>query len=206
MNGNLRIDKVVGETEFKRLFYAPILWLGHIISDLFTKAGVPLPGSCLLRTLQFGSLGEKERTLGQVVEYMYYEGYDMRHLLTMSISKIVIDLVIRIYFILIAKQEESKSFLISENEYIQVQNKKKLHKLLFIAYSVASCGNITKVVTFQGNPTAINAVVWYSFIKESIAMASMKINRQEKTVENIIEDRHIIDENFDYLYSILRKD
>lgn len=78
----------------------PVIWLGHIISDIFTKAGIPIPGACLLRTIQVGSFGKKKRTLGQVMEYMYLEGYDIRHLATMSISNAVIELIIRIYHIL----------------------------------------------------------------------------------------------------------
>ena len=39
-NGVLHIDKVI-ESDLKKIFYAPFLWLGHIISDVFTKQGIP---------------------------------------------------------------------------------------------------------------------------------------------------------------------
>lgn len=94
--GMLHIDKVV-PADAKKLFYAPIKWLGHIISDVFTKQGIPIPGTSMLRTLQVGSFGDKDRTLGELVEYMYVNGYDMRHLATMAMCNIVINLIVTIY-------------------------------------------------------------------------------------------------------------
>ncbi len=192
--GVLHMDKVQ-DADIKRLFYAPILWLGHLLSDVFTKAGLPIPGGCALRVLRFGSFGEKNRTIGDVVEYMYMTGYDLRHLATASMCNVVIELLIRTYLFLIENKAIKGNVPLFEKEYNRLKNYQKKHKLLMTSYSIAVCGNISKIAVYHGQPNAINIPIWYSFAKESI---SQFIIYKDSSSENIksIENRHLIDERF----------
>ena len=193
-NGVLRIDKV-READIKRLFYEPILWLGHLLSDVFTKAGLPIPGGCALRVLKFGSFGEKDRTIGEIIEYMYVTGYDLRHLATASICNIVIELLIRTYLFLIENKTIKKDFPLFEKEYNKLKNNQKKHKLLMASYSIAVCGNISKIVVYQGQPNAINIPIWYSFAKESISQFIILKNSNDEEIK-AIANRHLINERF----------
>ncbi len=197
-NGCLVVEKVA-EANFMNLFTAPILWLGHILSDVFTRMGIPIPGWSNLQLLQFGSLGEKQRTIAEVARYMYLEGYDLRHLVSMSSTNAVIELIMRLYYHLVCKKRPDEFVLTAEKEYVEVKNKIKLHNMLFVSYSVASCGNIAKIIAYQGNPTAFNLPLWLGMIKESITQVTI-LNRNSKNHEQAIENRHTIDENFDALY------
>ena len=197
-NGCLIVEKVT-EANFMNLFTAPILWLGHILSDVFTRMGIPIPGWSNLQLLQFGSLGEKQRTIAEVARYMYLEGYDLRHLVSMSSTNAVIELIMRLYYHLVCKKRPDEFVLTAEKEYVEVKNKIKLHNMLFVSYSVASCGNIAKIIAYQGNPTAFNLPLWLGMIKESITQVTI-LNRNSKNHEQAIENRHTIDENFDALY------
>lgn len=197
-NGCLVVEKVA-EANFMNLFTAPILWLGHILSDVFTRMGIPIPGWSNLQLLQFGSLGEKQRTIAEVARYMYLEGYDLRHLVSMSSTNAVIELIMRLYYHLVCKKRPDEFVLTAEKEYVEVKNKIKLHNMLFVSYSVASCGNIAKIFAYQGNPTAFNLPLWLGMIKESITQVTI-LNRNSKNHEQAIENRHTIDENFDALY------
>ena len=197
-NGCLVVEKVA-EANFMNLFTAPILWLGHILSDVFTRMGIPIPGWSNLQLLQFGSLGEKQRTIAEVARYMYLEGYDLRHLVSMSSTNAVIELIMRLYYHLVCKKRPDEFVLTAEKEYVEVKNKIKLHNMLFVSYSVASCGNIAKIFAYQGNPTAFNLPLWLGMIKESITQVTI-LNRNSKNHEQAIENRHTIDENFDDLY------
>lgn len=197
-NGCLVVEKVA-EANFMNLFTAPILWLGHILSDVFTRMGIPIPGWSYLQLLQFGSLGEKQRTIAEVARYMYLEGYDLRHLVSMSSTNAVIELIMRLYYHLVCKKRPDEFVLTAEKEYVEVKNKIKLHNMLFVSYSVASCGNIAKIFAYQGNPTAFNLPLWLGMIKESITQVTI-LNRNSKNHEQAIENRHTIDENFDALY------
>lgn len=197
-NGCLVVEKVT-EANFMKLFTAPILWLGHLLSDVFTRMGLPIPGWSYLQLLQFGSLGEKQRTIAEVARYMYLEGYDLRHLVSMSSTNAVIELIVRLYYHLVCKKRPVEFALKAEKEYVEVKNKIKLHNMLFVSYSVASCGNIAKIWAYQGNPTAYNLPLWLGMIKESITQVTI-LNRNSKNHEQAIENRHMLDENFDTLY------
>lgn len=198
-NGCLVVEKVT-EAGFEKLFTAPILWLGHLLSDVFTKMGIPIPGWSYLQLLQFGSLGEKQRTIAEVARYMYLEGYDLRHLVSMTTTNAVIELIVRLYYHLVCKKRPDDFSLTAEKEYVEVKNKIKLHNMLFVAYSVASCGNIAKLCVYQGNPTAFNLPLWLGMIKESVTQVVIA-NRNTKSYEEAITNRLIIDENFNQLYS-----
>ena len=202
-NGCLVVEKVA-ETDFSRLFTAPILWLGHLISDVFTKMGIPIPGWSYLQLLQFGSFGEKQRTIAEVARYMYLEGYDLRHFASMSVVNAVIELIVRLYYYLVCKQRPKEFSLKAEKEYVEVKNSIKLHNMLFVSYAIASCGNVMKICIYQGNPNAFNLPLWLGMIKEAITQV-MIILRSSKSYERVMEARHIIDENFEYLYSMINK-
>lgn len=198
-NGCLVVEKVT-EAGFEKLFTAPILWLGHLLSDVFTKMGIPIPGWSYLQLLQFGSLGEKQRTIAEVARYMYLEGYDLRHLVSMTTTNAVIELIVRLYYHLVCKKRPDDFSLTAEKEYVEVKNKIKLHNMLFVAYSVASCGNIAKLCVYQGNPTAFNLPLWLGMIKESVTQVVIA-NRNTKCYEEAITNRLIMDDNFNQLYS-----
>ena len=76
--------------------------------------------------------------------------------------------------------------------------------MLFVSYAIASCGNVMKICIYQGNPNAFNLPLWLGMIKEAITQATI-ILRSTKSYEKVIEARHIIDENFEYLYSMINK-
>lgn len=46
----------------------------------------------LFNFLQFGSLGEAEQTIAEIVQGMYYKGYDFIHFCSMPIPAILIEM------------------------------------------------------------------------------------------------------------------
>lgn len=202
-SGKLKIVPATSTSPLK-LLIAPIVWLGHLISDIFTKAGVPIPGSCFLRTLQFGSFGEKKRTIGQVVEYMYIEGYDVRHLTTMSLVNACVELIIRIYHILTKPhiQEFVKSSAIIQAEKEMICH--KLQKMRLCGYSVAAVGNLAKLAAYQWNPTSLNAPVWLAFARASIAEFEYQMSTTKEIID-VMDVRSEIEANFDCIQTKLSK-
>jgi len=75
--------------------------------------------------------------LGAVtVEYMYLEGYDLRHFVTMATSNAVIELIIRIYHIL---TKSSIKRLAQPQALIQAdweKQNRRLHKMRLQAYAL----------------------------------------------------------------------
>lgn len=201
-NGVLGIKKIVENADFLEALVAPVKWFGHLISDIFTSAGVPIPGWTYLQAFQFGSIGDKKRTIAELARYMYVQGYDIRHLVTMSVSQAAIEAIVRIYHFLVNEGPEKKKNyeLTYESEYVQIKNDIKLQRMLYLATSVAAVGNVGKVVAYGGNPLAINLVTWEEFAKNAIVDFYVR-HRDSKDYENAIEARHVIDENFEYLLS-----
>ncbi len=197
-SGRLIIEKAE-EMGILQKCFAPFMWFGHLLSDLFTSAGVPVPGGTLLRAIQVGEFGKNGRTFGELIDWMYMKGYDMRHLATMSTSNAAMNLVIRLYLAFISPIEKSSSPLLSEREYVEVKRNEKITKMKFVASSVAVAGNVAKICAYQGNPNAFNYTIWYEMIKEAIA--EVTILTKDKTAEHVIETRHVLDENFEVLLS-----
>lgn len=195
-NGMLQIVKV-DEANLGKLITAPFLWFGHLLSDVFTRMGIPIPGWSYLQLLQFGSLGEKERTIAEVTRYMYLEGYDIRHFTSMSIVNAVIEILVRIYFFLTQEMRHTKGVHLSasEREYEEIKLNIKKHNMLAISYAIASFGNAVKIAAYSGNPTAFNLPLWIGMIKEAIGQLVIH-TRSSKVFEKGIERRHVIDENF----------
>ncbi|PFU61801.1 hypothetical protein COK90_11565 [Priestia megaterium] len=185
---NIPLDKFQ-ETPIENKIFAPLLWLGHLCSDVCTKMGLPIPGWGFTQVLQFGSLGENDRTLAELTKWMYLEGYDLRHFLSMGIVPGTIELLTKIYFRCTLSKEELASPIYAKN-IKELQNHIRLEKLLFIAHSVATSGNVIKIILHQGNPLSFNMAELLGLIKQSVRIGQM--SSRDKTGEIIVRNRERI--------------
>lgn len=193
-SGKLKIIPAESNSLYKILL-SPIIWIGHIISDIFTKAGVPIPGSCLLRTLQVGSFGTQKRTLGRVIEYMYLEGYDLRHLATMSTVNACVELIIRLYHILTKPRIEQFARPTAMIQADKVMLQHKLRKMRLCGYAVAAMGNLAKFAIYQLNPTSLNAPMWLALARASLAEFEYQMSFTKEVID-VMEYRQELEQNF----------
>lgn len=147
------------------IFAALAKQLAHFKSDITTSMGLPAPLMGLFNLFQFGSIGEYEQTVAEIVQGMYYEGYDFIHFCSMSIPVMITEVIVRIsYAIKRIKEGErirgSIPFSLDRNKH------PKLATMLFIAHSGATAINAGKVY-FTKNPMAINYPQWIAFAKYS---------------------------------------
>lgn len=202
-NGSIKIIQNGLPIE-KGAIFAPIVWIGHIISDICTKQGLPIPGWGFLQIAQVGDFGDKNRNIAQISEWMYLNGYDLRHFATMSIVPGTIEIIIRAYngLLLVEDKEKKKNIFnnIAENEILEMKNKLKLNKMLFLAHGFATSSNAIKVWANNGNPLAINVSEWSFFIKESYKMTNA-ITR-DTTIEKTVRNRDNINNNWEDIKSI----
>ena len=162
----------------------------HLKTDINTPAGLPAPFMGLFNLFQFGSIGEENNTIAEVVQGMYYEKYDFIQFCASSIPVMLTEVIIRISWA-IKRIKEGHSI----KESIPVQSgrrekKPKLQTMLFIAHSIATAANAGKVV-FTKNPVAINVPQWMAFAKYSFSQLKWAlINKpelREKYIMGIIE-------------------
>lgn len=137
----------------------------HFKSDLTTSMGLPTPLMGLFNLLQFGSIGEEEQTVAQIVQGMYYEGYDFIHFCSMSIPVMITEVVVRIGY---ALKHIKEGHSVKESIPVSLDREKhpKLATMLFIGHSAATAVNAGKVY-FTKNPMAINYPQWLAFAKYS---------------------------------------
>ena len=139
--------------------------INHLKSDITTSMGLPAPLMSLFNLLQFGSIGEEEQTIAEIVQGMYYEGYDFVHFCSMSVSTMIIEVIIRLGY---AIKRIKKDFSINDSIPFSINRNKnpKLATMLFLGHSGATAANAGKIY-FSKNPLAINYPQWLAFGKYS---------------------------------------
>ncbi len=163
------VSQVMGNyTERKEsdIFAAIAKQITHFKSDITTSMGLPAPLMGLFNLLQFGNIGEEEQTIAEVVQGMYYEGYDFIHFCTLSIPVMIVEVVTRIGY---AIKRIKEGYSVKESIPLSLNREKhppKLGTMLFIGHSVATAVNVGKVF-FTENPMAINYPQWLAFAKYS---------------------------------------
>lgn len=144
---------------------AIIKQINHFKSDITTSMGLPAPLMGLFNLLQFGSIGEENQTIAEIVQGMYYEGFDFIHFCSKSMSTIVIELVVRIGYA-VKRIKEGNSIKNSIPISLNREKHSKLGTMLFMAHCEATAINAGKVY-FAKNPMAINYPEWLAFAKYS---------------------------------------
>lgn len=147
------------------IFAAIAKQICHFKSDITTSMGLPAPMMGLFNLLQFGSIGEEEQTIAEIVQGMYYEGYDFIHFCTLAIPVMIVEVVTRIGYG-IKRIKEGRSIKESIPFTLNREKHPKLGTMLFIGHSAATAINAGKVY-FTENPMAINYPQWLAFAKYS---------------------------------------
>lgn len=135
----------------------------HFKSDVTTSMGLPVPMMSLFNLLQFGSIGEEEQTVAEIVQGMYYEGYDFVHFCSMSIPAMIVEVIVRLGYA-IKRIKEGHAIRDSIPLSLNREKHPKLATMLFIAHAGATAANAGKIYFVQ-NPVAINYPQWIAFAK-----------------------------------------
>lgn len=191
-NGKIVIQKIAEYADRKEMniFAALAKQLIHLKSDVTTSMGLPAPLMGLFNLLQFGSIGEAEQTIAEIVQGMYYEGYDFIHFCSMSVPVMLIEVIVRIGYAF-KRIKEGHSVKDSIPLSLNREKNPKLPTMLFIAHSAATAINAGKVY-FTQNPLAINYPQWLAFGKYSYTQLKWvvleKPEIRDQYVMNILDD------------------
>jgi len=189
------IDEYSGRKETS-LFEALGKQFRHLKSDVTTSMGLPVPLMGLFNLFQFGSIGKEDKTIAEIVQGMYYEGYDFIHFCSMSIPVMVTEIIVRFSW---AVKRLSQGYSIKDSIPVTIGSKSKIKKpkletMLFIAHSGATAVNAGKIV-FTRNPMAINYPQWIAWAKYAFRELKWElINKpelQNKYVMSFIENERV---------------
>ncbi len=161
----------------------------HLKSDMTTSMGLPAPLMGLFNLMQFGSVGEEEQTIAEIVQGMYYEGYDFQHFCAQSLPVMLTEVVVRLGYFLKRVKEGTpvkKALPVTTNR----DKHPKLGTMLFAAHSIATAVNAGKVA-FIKNPMEINYPQWLAFavysFKQAIWVLWTKPEKQHAYVMDSLE-------------------
>lgn len=180
----------------------------HFKSDITTSMGLPVPLMGLFNLLQFGRIGEEEQIIAEIVQGMYYEGYDFIHFCSMSVSTMIIEIIIRLAYSI---KRIKENHLIKDSIPFSLNREKnpKLSTMLFIGHSAATAINAGKIY-FTKNPMAINYPQWIMFAKYSYkqlkwAMMKKPVLRDAYVKGIIADELTIIYEQIDSTFEDFSK-
>ena len=168
----------------QHIFEAISKQLIHLKSDITTSMGLPAPLMALFNLLQFGSIGEEELTVAEIVQGMYYEGFDFIHFCAQSIPVMIIEIVVRLGY---AIKRIKEGYSIKDSIPISLNREKhpKLATMLFVGHSVSSAVNAGQVY-FTKNPMAINYPQWLAFAKYSFSQMKWVLIQKPE-----LQDRYV---------------
>lgn len=147
---------------------------------------------------QFFTSESEELSIAKIAESMYKDGYDLRHMTSMSTSVFVKDMLINLYLKLTG-EELSVIAPIAVKEKAKLDFELKRCKMMLIADSIATVGNTAKFIMppYSGNPCALNVVQWLSFIHSSVVM--LVAAKRDSTVEEAMYNRETINKRWQEL-------
>lgn len=135
--GYLRIVPNDGFSRSKiEMAFPVVYYLGHIISDLFTARGIPIPGFFLTQFFTGGD--SSDSSIAGIAEEMYLDGYDMRHLASMSMPVAAKNIIIDAYLKLSEPAMITSHLPLWEREKLEMDDALKREKmnLAFLRSSV----------------------------------------------------------------------
>ncbi len=159
-NGNIAFEDGIADPVRNPLAALAIQVL-HMLSDVSTSRGLPVPFASMLRALKTGAFQGPTghtHTVSEMILWMYHNGYDLRHFVTMGIVPATIEIILRAYLLVrhFSKYGETK-FVLADNP--------KYRCMLLSAHAVACAGNAGKIALMQGNPLAINQAEWMALLR-----------------------------------------
>lgn len=124
-----------------------IKYTQHMIADCFSPNSLPFPGYSILTE-------GNNQILRNLAVALYNNGFNIKNLLTQSLSVSIIEIIIRIYCGIESIKKSSpeinidkdySNFDVVKNFFIS-NNKEKLNQMMLIAHSIVATENISKVI------------------------------------------------------------
>lgn len=128
---------------------AIINYASHMFADLFSTYSLPFPGYSFLRE-------SSSREIRLLAADMYKNGFNLKNVITQSLSAIIIEFIIRLYYSIQSVCKYSKEIEIDEKfsnveaikRFVNPEHKEKLNEMLLVAHAVVMAQNVGRI-TFK---------------------------------------------------------
>ncbi len=143
----------------------------HLISDVATPAGLPLPGWTALLSIDKTLMGSGE-TVAEISRKMYIHGYDTWHLPTMAMPVMGIEVVLRGYLgmrqLLDEQYREEFDIERLQTGSDRVADPPRYEVMALVARGIAVAGNAGEFALVDWNSLNMNFPLWMAFAKSFI--------------------------------------
>ena len=177
----------IGNPTTTNPFAAIVLELAHLLSDIGTRSGLPLPGWSLLRLINAGSIDGQ--TVSNLARQMYLRGYDTWHIATMCTSVAAAETVLRAGWAIRGTADDDWAQRCDEEARLAGTTRTGTHPhfllMALIAHGIATAANAGKIAAAGGNPLAWNAPQWGHFV----LVIHQWWTSQERTISDAIAAR-----------------
>lgn len=171
----------------------------HLLSDVGTRCGLPLPGWSMAMT---SSIEIGGRPMHELAREMYLRGYDSWHLLTMATTPAAIQLVLRAYWGLRMTLDADYRCLNEEDALLagtsSTGDHPRFRALALAANGVGATMNVAKIAAFGGNPLAMNYAQWVAFIRSLLRYTDTELLKPGATTDALLRqytlNRHRLDQ------------
>lgn len=152
----------------------------HMFADLFSTCSLPFPGSSFLAECS-------NRDLRKLAATMYQNGFNLKNIMIQSLSTIIVEVILRIYFGIKSVEKYKDEYELSEDysnfgavkEFIRPSSKEKLHEMLLMSHAIVTAVNIGKVVIKKA-PWEINVTEIISVVRYAIPVVKGVISRHSE--------------------------
>ena len=159
---------------------AMLKYAKHMFTDLFSTCSLPFPGSSFLFECS-------DRDLRKLAATMYQNGFNLKNIMIQSLSTIIVEVIIRIYFGIKSVQNYNSEFELTEDysnftaikEFIKPSSKEKLFEMFLLAHSIVTAVNVGKVI-IKKSPWELNVTEIISVIRYSIPVVNGVIERNSE--------------------------
>ena len=143
---------------------AIVKYVQHMFADLFSTCSLPFPGSSFLAECD-------NRQIRVFAADMYQNGFNCRNVIMQSVSTIIIEVIIRIYYSIQSVKQYKRDFELSEDysnmeafkRFFKPVSKEKLNEMLLVAHAITTAVNVGKVVIKKA-PWEINVTEIFSVV------------------------------------------
>ncbi|MEL7648713.1 MAG: hypothetical protein AAGU76_11505 [Sedimentibacter sp.] len=182
------------------LIEAILKYAKHMFADLFSTCSLPFPGSSFL-------VESSSRDIRKLAASMYQNGFNLKNIMIQSLSTILVEVILRIYFAVKSYKKYKNEFEMEDDysnieavkRFIKPENKEKLNEMLLMAHSIVTAVNIGKVV-IKKSPWEINVTEIFSVIKYAAAVIKSAADRNSE-YGKLIRNSHDIHERWEQLAS-----
>lgn len=161
--------------------------LAHLLSDVWTPAGLPPPmfGALQLFTVKTPFIlvqGGERVTVADAARWMYGKGFTLGHFATSSLVPLVAEAIVHAWFLLTHIHEWNASGRMAPALC------RKRGEMLVATHAMACAGNAAKIACLGMNPLALN---WAEWLMLSVRLMGMMrtVYETDAQRERWIEDR-----------------